>query len=43
VTARERAGLGLEFARADGVLADARAAVADGVIGYALLVAQSSS
>jgi len=41
VTARGRAvGLGLDFARADDVLADARAAVADGVIGYALLVAQ---
>jgi len=41
VTARGRAvGLSMDFGRADDVLADARAAVADGVIGYALLVAQ---
>jgi arsenite methyltransferase len=41
ITARERAeAVGLDFTRAPAVLAAARTAVADGVLGYALLVAQ---
>jgi SAM-dependent methyltransferase len=41
MTARERAeALGVDFDRAPAVLAAARAAVADGAIGYGLLVAQ---
>ena len=40
MTARERAeAAGLDFTRAPAVLAAARAAIADGIIGYALLVA----
>ncbi|MGH3737797.1 MAG: class I SAM-dependent methyltransferase [Micromonosporaceae bacterium] len=41
LTARERAeALGLDFDRAGPVLAAARAAVTDGVLGYALLIAE---
>ena len=41
MTARERAeAAGLDFARAPAVLAAARAAIADGVIGYAMIIAQ---
>jgi ubiquinone/menaquinone biosynthesis C-methylase UbiE len=41
MTARARAeALGVDFARAPAVLAAARTAIADGVIGYALLVAE---
>jgi hypothetical protein len=41
MTARTRAeALGVDFARAPAVLAAARAAIANGIIGYALLTAE---